>query len=180
MTDAGQSPLLSPEQLPPLIAPYIDSPVFLSFIKQESSLLSSGLSRFDVAKKLLDDARSGRFIVFTSTVTLAEVRRVRGATEQLTSEEITKINQFFSDYLEHEYIMPIEVSREVGEKAQSIGAIYNLSPMDAIHIATAILWECNVVLTLDRRTMLDRIPTGEIEGVYIREAYWTGQVPLSS
>lgn len=109
---------------------------------------------------------------------LAEVRRLKDASHQLTETELNAVNKFFTEFMEHEYIYPIEVSREVGERAQVIGATYNLSPMDSIHVASAIEWNCDVLLAWDKQTLLNKFPNGEIDGVRILEPFWEGIIPM--
>lgn len=69
---------------------------------------------------------------------------------------------------------PIEVNRDIAEIAQEIGAKHNLSPIDSIHVASAIWWKCDVLLVWDKNTLLNKFPDGTIEGVRICEPYWEG------
>ena len=127
--------------------------------------------RWEVAERIVKDAERGDYYLYTSTITLAEVRRIREKREQLSQNEIAIVQVFF----ENEYIRLVEVSREVGEKAQILGAQYGIYPMDAIHLATAIQHECDVLLVWDKR-FSSRFQDAPVEGVSVKEPYWEGQM----
>ena len=147
--------------------PYLDSSVFFAHVKREEIKCPGGLWRWEVAYGILKDAETGIYKVFTSTVTLAEVRRIKVKNEELDENELEAVRKLF----EHEYIQPIEVNREIGEKAQRLGAKYGISPMDAIHLATAIWWECDVFLYWDK-ALAAALGPGPIENVVLAEPYW--------
>jgi len=154
--------------------PYLDSSVFLAHIKQEKILCLGGKNRYEITSRIFNDAEADKFIIYTSTVTIAEVRRIKKAKKKLTEDERKTVNVLFKKYMQHEWMYPIEVSREVAEKAQGLGATYSLTPIDSIHVASAILWECDMLLVWDKHTLLNKFPNGIIEGVRICEPYWEG------
>ena len=153
--------------------PYVDSSFFFAIIKKEETPCPSGLARWQVAERIVKDAERGDYHIYTSTITLAEVRRIRGKQEQLTQNEIQTVQAFF----ENDFIRLIEVSREIGEKAQLLGAQYGIFPMDALHLATAIHWGCDVLLVWDKRFSA-RFRDEPIEGVRVIEPYWEGQMDM--
>jgi predicted nucleic acid-binding protein len=171
--------------LPPLTAPYFDSSVFLAHIKQEA-IPSRTSTRFAITNRLFSDAEQGKFKIYTSFFTLAEVRRLRESEKTLQSNEIPQVNELFARFLENEWIVPIELGRLIGEKAQSLGAQYGMNPGDAVHLASAIVAECNVLLVWDKRTFLNKLPPSTdpsvrfVEGVSILEPYWEGLAPTTS
>ncbi len=136
--------------LPPIISPYVDSSVFMAHVKRETTP-SRNTTRLDITTNLLAGAQNGKYKIYTSTLTIAEVRRLNEAKKQLEPNELPTVNALFNEFMEHDWIIPIEVSREIAEKAQEIGAtytfelsartIYRISPTDAVHIATAILFK---------------------------------------
>jgi len=172
-------PQLGIDTVPPLTKPYLDSSVFLAHIKKESNLCPGGLTRYEITQGIFHDAKDGKFKIYTSTITIAEVRRLKEANKQLTLDERKEINSLFREYMEHEWIYPIEVNREIAEKAQELGATYSIWPMDAIHVASAIWWQCNTLLVWDKRTLFNKIPNGQIEGVRICEPYWEGTTKIA-
>ncbi len=155
----------------PFDKPYLDSSVVFALVKQEQIVCPGGLTRWEIVKHIFDDAESGRYTIFTSTATIAEVRRIRGRTEQLNPEE----NQIILEFFQHQFIQPIDVTREIAEKAQELGAAYGITPIDAIHLATAIWWRCDVLLVWDKR-FSQHFENDRIEGVRVTEPYWEGQL----
>ena len=86
----------------------------------------------------------------------------------------------YASSLPIEYIQLVEVNREIGEKAQTLGATYGITPLDAIHLATAIWWECDVFLYWDK-ALAAALGPGPIENVALAEPYWPqarGGLPL--
>ena len=146
--------------------PYLDSSIFFAIIKKETELCSSGLMRWQVAERILRYAERGQYQIHTSTITLAEVRRIRERSVELTQEELTTVARFFR----HEYIRLAAVTREIAERAQFLGARYGILPMDAIHLATAIQLRCDVLLVWDKR-FASKFRGGPIEGVRVVEPY---------
>lgn len=136
-------------------------------MKKEPIICPGGLTRWEIAKHIFEDAEAGKYTIFTSNVTIAEVRRIKERTEQLDQTELQTIQEFF----EHEFIQPIDVTREIAEKAQELGAQYGIAPIDAIHLATAIWWKCDVLLVWDKR-FSQHFENSPIEGVRVTEPYW--------
>ena len=153
--------------------PYVDSSFFFAIIKKEETPCPGGLVRWQVAERIVKDAERGDYQLYTSTITLAEVRRIREKQEQLSQNEIEAVQAFF----ENDFIRLIEVSRDIGEKAQILGAQYGIFPMDALHLATAIHWGCDVLLVWDKRFSV-RFRNELVEGVWVIEPYWEGQMDL--
>ena len=127
--------------------------------------------RWQIAERIMKDAERGDYHLYTSTITLAEVRRIREKEVQLSQNEIEIVQAFF----ESEYIRLIEVSREIGEKAQILGAQHGIYPMDAIHLATAVQHGCDVLLVWDK-PFSSRFQDAPVEGVRVIEPYWEGQM----
>jgi len=147
--------------------PYLESSVFVALIKGE---VINGTDRADIAQRILDDASKGRWPIFTSAFTLAEVIKERKR-PLLTPEEEQKIG----DYFNHDYIKLVIVDREVGESARRLARKYGLRPADAVHLASAIKAKADELLTWDG----DNFPMNQtIEGVTIKLPYWFGQTPM--
>ena len=174
MADSSERQLFETNMPPPLERPYLDSSVFLAHIKEEKLKCPDGRTRIEITTHIFEDAEQSKYTIYTSTVTLAEVRRLKEAEKELTEAELQKIKDLFNRYMQHEWIYLIEVNREIGEKAQDIGAKYGITPLDAIHLASAIWWQCNVFLVWDKHSLTKKIPDCQIEGVYIIEPYWEG------
>jgi len=162
--------------LPTIRAPYFDASVFIAHIEQELYPAFEYRPRIAITLALFEAARNKQFQIFTSFFTWAEVRRIRGATDPLEPHELIEITQLFNEFMEREYIVPIEVNREVGEKAQELGATYGISPTDAVHLASAIIAGCPMLFLWDKGWE-EKFPTRECEGVKLVDPYWQGVFP---
>jgi predicted nucleic acid-binding protein len=152
--------------------PYLDSSVFFAHIKKESVATSDGRQRWELTERIFADAEAGKYKIHTSTATLAEVRRIKNKSDELTSNELTIVRRFF----EHEYILLIEVSREIGEKAQLYGAQFGIDVIDSIHLATAIDEQCDVLFVWDKP--FTKIVPSSVENVTVCEPYWEGIIQM--
>ncbi len=156
----------------PFNKPYLDSSVFFALVKREEIPCPGGLVRWQIAERIFNDAESGKYIIFTSTATIAEVRRTRRQGEPLRQDELQLVREFF----QHQYIATIDVNREIAEKAQELGATYGITAIDAIHLSTAIWWQCDTLLVWDKG-FSHHFENAPIEGVRVTEPYWEGQLP---
>ena len=128
----------------PYRRPYLDAHVFIAFVKGEVD--GGGVNRFAIAQHILRQAAAGRFLVHTSTLTLAEVHKLRTG-PVLADEDDERLLRFF----ENEYFRFIDVDRTIGEQANRFCRRYGLLPNDAIHLACALRADCDVLLAGDNR-----------------------------
>jgi len=147
--------------------PYLESSVFIALIKGE---VINTIDRGQVAQHILDDASAGRWPVFTSTFTLAEVVKGRGRPLLTPAEEKT-----IADFFKHEYFKLIILDREVAELARKLARSHGLRPPDAVHLASAVKAKADELLTWDQN---DFPVNTTIEGVAIRLPYWSGQMKM--
>jgi predicted nucleic acid-binding protein len=96
--------------------PYFDANILLAWIKKEPN-------RHENVAHILTLAEKGQFHIFTSTITLAEVHKLRGGTI-LPDELNGKLLQYF----EHEFIELIDVDRVIGEQANAFCRQYGIMP----------------------------------------------------
>lgn len=122
--------------------PYLDSSVFIAWIKGE---IVGTIDRKDVANHIFYLATQNHFQIFTSAVTLAEVHKIKGNPNSLRPDQDENLLKFF----ESEFILIIEVDREIGERANQFCRDYGLLPMDALHLACALRANCDVLLAWD-------------------------------
>jgi len=145
--------------------PYLETTVFIALIKGE---IVEGIDRGQIAQNILDDASRGRWAILTSTLTIVEVFKKRNR-PVLTETEEQEIDAFFK----HDYIKLVTLDRYVAEHARKLARVYNLRPIDAVHLASAIRVKADQLLTWD-----NDFPRTTIEGVQIREPYWFGQLRM--
>ena len=119
----------------------MDSSVFIAWIKGE---YRNGVACRPIVEHILGQAARGDFKIGVSTLVLVEVHKTR-TSEMLTSEEDDRILQFF----EHSYFEVIDLDRDIAEHANRICRQFGLKPNDAIHVASALRLECDVLLYWD-------------------------------
>jgi predicted nucleic acid-binding protein len=118
---------------------YWDSCAFIHLLNQTEEY-------FAVLDDIKSRARKGECKIITSTVSLAEVCKIPG-TGTLPIEQTNKILAF----MQSEYIELWSADRYVCEEAHHIIRLHDLLPMDAIHIATALLAKPEVLITTDSK-----------------------------
>jgi predicted nucleic acid-binding protein len=129
--------------------PYIESSVFIAFIKGETQKGNHDCEK--VVGSILEAAKRGLFQIFTSSLTIAEVfknKKSIGLTEQQNAD--------LRPYFREAYIQLIEVDRAIGERANELCRTHQrsldipaLRPNDAIHLASAERAGCEVLLAYD-------------------------------
>ncbi len=110
---------------------YWDSSVWIALIKGETV---KGIDRTVVPRMILEDAENGKVTIFISRLTIVEVHKKRHYAN-LTRQEDDRVQ---ADFFKHEYIKKIDVDSWVAERARQLAWEYNLNPNDAIHVASAI------------------------------------------
>jgi len=130
--------------------PYFDASAFLAWIKKEEP---NGIKRWENVGHILTLAEKGQFHIFTSTITLAEVHKLRSG--PILADEL---NGELLAYFEHEFIELIDVDRMIGEQANAFCRQYGIFPNDAIHLACALRVKCDVLLAYDGRLPTLAIP----------------------
>lgn len=135
--------------------PYLESSVWLGWIKGEGV---DGLDRGEIAKRILDQAQAGAFKVYTSTLTLAEVHKLRSG-PVLPSEHGDTLLAYF----EHEFTELIDVDRGIGEEAHRLCRTHGIYPADAIHLASALRAGCDILQAWDNRFTNVKLPNIRVE-----------------
>ena len=74
--------------------------------------------RWEITQHILNDAEAGHYDIYTSTATIAEVRRLQSRTDRSDEAELRQIREFF----QHQFIHTIDVTRQIAEKAQALGS----------------------------------------------------------
>lgn len=133
--------------------PYVESSVFIAFIKGEMQGPNRDQNAKEIFDSIIDAAKAGFFKIVTSSLTIAEVFKNKSQPELTTRE-----NEDLRPYFREDYIVIVEIDREVGERANAlcrtmpadaVAGFKALRPNDAIHIAAAERAECDVVLAWD-------------------------------
>lgn len=125
---------------------YFDANIFIAIVKRETI---DEHERWWHCQQLLQEAEAGRCIAVTSTMTIAEVTGGRARPLYAHTKEV--IRSFF----ENEWVTLVETDRFVAESARElIWEFPVLRPIDAIHLASAITADCEVLYTYDENHLL--------------------------
>ena len=145
----------------PFERPYLDSSVYIAAIKGEEG-------RWEIAKRILDDAAAGKLQLVASTFVIAEVIKGPEGT-QLTVEQERVIDGYF----QHEFITWVELDMIVARDARRLARLHGLKPADAVHLASAIKGGADQLLRWDDKF---RLREGEAyEGVTVCEPHLVGR-----
>jgi predicted nucleic acid-binding protein len=119
----------------PQVRRYWDACAFIAFIAGEAG-------RADNCRKLLDEAASGVYLAFTSSITLAEVTRKRHHPVD------PGVRQQIEKFFENPYIETVNADRFTVLRARElIWQHLSLRPNDAIHLASALRANCTLYYT---------------------------------
>ena len=126
---------------------YWDSCCFISRLQRDEE-------RIGALEYITDEAADGRVRIITSAVTIAEVCFLRTRHEASGEEEREKDAELIARFFDNPYIYVWQVTRAIAEEAARISRACGVKPLDAIHLATAIATNTQVVHTYDSRRML--------------------------
>jgi predicted nucleic acid-binding protein len=149
--------------------PYLDSSVYIAAINKETIAGANGVERWKIARQILKEAEQGRFRIRACTLIAAEVVKVPGDHAPLKESDDAVIDGF----LRNAYIEMVEVDLALAVRGRQIARKYGLRPVDAIHVAAALETDADILLRWDKKW-----PTGDYDGVPVRDPYWWGQGTL--
>lgn len=137
---------------------YLDSSAFIAVIKKEPGC--------EPIEEVLELADRRQIEVYASPVLLVEVRgQGRGGTDAVVEQQALAI-------LSGARLINVEFHRHVALRARDYVGQYRLRPLDAIHLASAVEAEVEVMWTLDRD--FSGLWQSSVEGVWIDEPYEIG------
>ena len=118
---------------------YWDSSVFHALFGMEAG-------RVEGCKAIEEAAQKGLVQIYTSTVTFVEVVWIKGKPDKFDSSH----EALLAGYFAHKYIRAVNCDRVMAEQARQLIWKYpHLRPKDAIHVATAIAQQVDVLHTYD-------------------------------
>lgn len=116
---------------------YWDSDCFLGWLLEEADKLSA-------CQEVLEAARSGKTVIVTSALTIAEVLAIRHK-QKIAKDKRDKVIAFFKS----DYIIVRNITRRVAEKARDLVWDAGIAPKDALHVATAMDAKMTLLNTFD-------------------------------
>jgi predicted nucleic acid-binding protein len=103
-----------------------------------------------LCEDVLRNAQSGTILLHTSTWTIAETVKPKAKSlpgaRALSAREITAIDSMSR----WSWIKKIDVDQRIAFRSVELSRDFNLTPSDAIHAATAIIWKLDVLQKWDR------------------------------
>jgi len=106
---------------------YVDSDVFLGWLKKESD-------KVDECRSVIKGAEEGKVQLVTSALTLVEVIKLERGKE-IPAEAQQKVAEFFL----HDWIIVRNLDMRIARYAREVIWKHGFAPKDAIHIATAVI-----------------------------------------
>ena len=144
---------------------YWDSSVIIAYINEERG-------RVDTCRALLEDAEQGKIRIYTSALTITEVLKYKGA-KPIAKDKKEILRGFF----QNDYITIVQVDRWVGFAAQELVWDNGIPPKDALHVASALHAEVDVMETYDNDDLIKKSKTVGSPPLEIREPKYA-QLPL--
>lgn len=95
---------------------------------------------------------------------------VDGVTDEAAEERIL-------EFFHRPYVVRAQVDFLVAEKARYLVRQYALSGIDAVHLATALVYNAYVFETFDDK-MIKKVIDGGLTGIKIRNVMFDGQKPM--
>jgi len=116
---------------------YWDAACFIAWLGDEPERVPS-------LRPILREAEAGNLVIVTSVLTLTEVLWNRRR-EVPSAEEAEEIEAFF----DHEYILLVNLDRDLASRARRIIWERGVRPKDAVHVASALEAEAEHFDTFD-------------------------------
>lgn len=118
---------------------YFDSCILIGFANQEPD-------KFTECKNIIQAGEEGIIEVYTSTVTTAELAKIKNPKYSYSDEEMEEIIQSIFNWT---WLNLVAYERETGKISRHLTRKYGLKPFDALHLATAIRQRVNYFDTTD-------------------------------
>lgn len=153
---------------------YWDACAWIAYIQREMPGPETDFRepRYEMCRRILERAAAREIEIATSAYTLSEVCK---KPVDPTSPGIN-LPAFF----DQAYIVLVSVDKQVGLKAQSlqVAGVAGLKPQDAIHVASALVWNIPALHTFDKKLLnLDKMLTSN-DGNQLRVIHPTdGDLP---
>ena len=153
---------------------FLDSSVYIAFLKGETIPAAAGMTRVELARLLFGAAEVGRISFFTSTISIVEVRRGVDSPAISTQTRLRLIDGLFDRTLTRF----VEVDRDVALSARSMANEYNLKNMDAIQISSDRAANCEEMFIWDEN-VVRKFSERPLHGLRVCDPFWEGQMELS-
>jgi len=116
---------------------YWDSCVFIDRISKKPSVIA-------ILEEITDAAARGDVVIIASTLCIAECVKIKDSKDSWTVQQ-----KLINDFFDNPWIELVQVDSMIAERAQDIARDHGVKPPDAIHIATAIARNADVMHSYD-------------------------------
>ncbi len=133
---------------------YWDTCIVIDAIRKDPTRIEAGENeaRYPKIKEVVDLAEQGQLLIMISTLTMAGVYKIKR--NDPSSALDPKDEQDISDFFEHSWIIRKAVDSSIATKARGFSQKYGLYPNDAVHLATALFWNADVMHTFDKSDLI--------------------------
>lgn len=121
---------------------YFDSCVWIRLIQKEP-----GYENIEYA---IERAKTGEIEIWTSSLALAEVYKMKCGS-------IAEVNDVaFEDFIQQDFVVEVQLDHSVAVKGRALCRAHAKlkKPNDGVHLATAVLWNCDEFYTIDGTDLL--------------------------
>lgn len=142
---------------------YWDSDSFLGFLNEEEG-------KVELCAPVLRRAEEGQLQIVTSALTMVEVLWMKDR-QRIPHEQARVVHDFF----ERECFVMVNLDRTIAEKAREVVWNHGIKPKDAVHVATALDQELEVLETFDI-DLIGKSGTFGHQGLEIRQPHAAGSL----
>lgn len=117
-------------------------------------LIMEEAEKIEVCQYVVDESKKGNLEIWTSSLTLAEVfKRKCGSTYKGID---ANDDSNFENYIQQDFLVEVQVDHEIGVTARHLLRAHDVlkKPMDAIHLATAVVNNVDEFHTFDNDDLL--------------------------
>ena len=116
---------------------YFDTCIFIELLQKQNQ------KRFDACEALRAQGERGEIEIVMSSVAIAETIKIG------VSPDTQKESDLILEFFEHPYFKIRQCDRFIGESAHRLNVAHSLTPLDGIHLATALSVGASVLYTYD-------------------------------
>ena len=112
----------------------------------------------------LDAVQAGKVELYISVLAITETLMIKGKPKLPVATKL-KVRAFFKN----PWLIPVEIDRYCAEVAQDLVWDHGIAPKDAIHVAAALIAECDILETFDHGLLKKSGKVGGTPLLEIRE-----------
>jgi predicted nucleic acid-binding protein len=143
--------------------PYVDTSVYLAAINDE-------IDRAPIAREIFEAAGRGDIAIVASTFVAAEIIRPRWEPAPLPEDK----ERIIDEVLPASRIIWVELDLPLATDARRLARRHGLKPGDAVHLASALRANCDILLRWNHRFHV----AGDFPEIEVSEPYWWGERTL--